>query len=100
MYSGLFLPLLLRSSAPPLLRSSHLHTPISLRLCLCLWLLASSEEKEQLKKRLSEIDDLLPMEQPKESKKAGMAGVGRKERARERETDRQTNKLLGELRWG
>lgn len=29
------------------------------------------EEKEQLKKRLSEIEDLLPMEQPKESKKAG-----------------------------
>jgi len=29
------------------------------------------EEKEQLKKRLAEVEELLPMEQPKESKKAG-----------------------------
>eukprot|EP00802_Teleaulax_amphioxeia_P006972 Tamp_06978.p2 GENE.Tamp_06978~~Tamp_06978.p2 ORF type:complete len:398 (+),score=145.30 Tamp_06978:469-1662(+) len=44
------------------------------------------QEKEELKKRLSEIEEQLPMEQPKESKKAGkqMAALIKKREAEER----------------
>jgi hypothetical protein len=46
-----------------------------------------SEERDQLKKRLAELDDLIPMETPKESKKAGkqMSKLIKEKEAKERE---------------
>ena len=46
-----------------------------------------SEEREQLKKRLAELDDQIPMETPKESKKKGkqMAKLLKEKEAKERE---------------